>query len=312
MTVDRFVAERSAEWAELAQLLDAARGRPERLGPARLRRLGGLYRAAAADLATVRRRWPAEPEVARLEGLVGRARLAVYARSARRGSVRSFLATGYWRRVRERPGPLLASTVLLLGPIVVAGVWGATNPALASLMTGMATSTDLGLTGDASAVMSAEILTNNIQVTFLAFAGGITAGVVTALMLLFNGALVGVLGGVAVAAGYGQVFAELVVPHAVLELSCIVVAGAAGLRVGLALIDPGRRRRGEALVTEARTAAELALGTAPWLVLAGLVEGFVTPAGGGLVLALVVGFGLGALYWALVLWRGGVTAEPGP
>ena len=312
MTVDRFVAERSREWDELGQLLDAARGHPERLGPARLRRLGGLYRAAAADLATVRRRWPAEPERARLEALVGRARLAVYGRASRRESVRGFLLRGYWRRVRERPGPLWVSAALLLGPIVVAGAWGASDPALAALAPGMATSADLGLPGGASAAASAEILTNNIRVTFLAFAGGITAGVVTALILVVNGALIGVLGGVALAVGNGRVFAELVVPHGVLELSCIVVAGAAGLRVGLALIDPGRRRRSDALVSEARAAAELALGTAPWLVLAGLVEGFVTGAGGGLVVALVVGFGLGALYWVLVFRLGAVRAEPAP
>lgn len=312
MTVDRFVAERSPEWAELGELLDAARGHPERLGPARLRRLGALYRAAAADLATVRRRWPAEPELARIEALVGRARLAVYARSSRRASVRSFLSSGYWRRVRERPWPLLVSALLLFAPILVAGVWAATDPAMAALAPGMATSADLDLPSGVSAAMSAEILTNNIQVTFFAFAGGITAGVVTALVLVFNGVLIGVLGGIAAAGGNGRVFVELVVPHGVLELSCIVVAGAAGLRVGLALIDPGRRRRADALVAEARAAAELALGTAPWLVVAGLVEGFVTGAGGGLALALAVGLGLGALYWSLVFWRGAVTAEPAP
>jgi uncharacterized membrane protein SpoIIM required for sporulation len=214
--------------------------------------------------------------------------------------------------VRERPWPLAVAALLLFVPVLVAGLWGATNPALGSLATGMATSADLGLPGEVSAAMSAEILTNNIQVTFLAFAGGITAGVLTAVILVFNGALIGVLAGVAAAGGNGQVFAELVVPHGVLELSCIVVAGAAGLRVGLALIDPGRRRRGDALVAEARAAAELALGTAPWLVLAGIVEGFVTGAGGGLAPALAVGFGLGALYWTLVIWRGAVTTEPVP
>jgi uncharacterized membrane protein SpoIIM required for sporulation len=103
---------------------------------------------------------------------------------------------------------------------------------------------------------------------------------------------------------------ELVTPHGVLELSCIVVAGAAGLRMGWSLIDPGRRRRGQALAEEARAAAELALGTAPWLVLAGLVEGFVTPAGIGLGPALAVGFALGAVYWGLA-WRRG-RAGPAP
>ena len=60
----------------------------------------------------------------------------------------------------------------------------------------------------------------------------------------------------------------------------------------------------DALRAEARAAVEIVLGTAVWLVVAGLVEGFLTPAGKGLTVVLIVGFGLGALYWGLVLWRG--------
>jgi hypothetical protein len=74
--------------------------------------------------------------------------------------------------------------------------------------------------------------------------------------------------------------------------------------MGLALVDPGTRSRGAALRTEARAAAEMLLGTAAWLVVAGLVEGFVTPSGQGLGTVLVVGFGLGALFWACVFVLG--------
>jgi uncharacterized membrane protein SpoIIM required for sporulation len=91
----------------------------------------------------------------------------------------------------------------------------------------------------------------------------------------------------------------------VLELSCIVVAGSAGLGMGVALIAPGRRGRAHALRMEARRSVELVLGTAPWLVLAGVIEGFVTPAGLGLGTNLVIGVTVGAAYWALVLFRGG-------
>ena len=93
-----------------------------------------------------------------------------------------------------------------------------------------------------------------------------------------------------------------------LELSCIIVAGSAGLRLGWSIIDPGNRTRGEALRQEARAAIEIVLGTAPWLVLAGLVEGFLTPSGTGLATVTAVGLSLGAIYWGLVLWRG--TPEP--
>jgi hypothetical protein len=77
--------------------------------------------------------------------------------------------------------------------------------------------------------------------------------------------------------------------------------------MGWALVSPGHRRRGIALATEARVAVEIVLGTAPWLVLAGLVEGFITPRGLGLGPVIVIGATLGAVYWALVLWRGRPT-----
>jgi uncharacterized membrane protein SpoIIM required for sporulation len=114
----------------------------------------------------------------------------------------------------------------------------------------------------------------------------------------------GAVAGLAIGAGNGRPFFELVLAHGVLELSCIAVAGAAGLRLASAIVDPGTRSRMDALRTEARASVEIVLGTAVWLVVAGLVEGFLTPAGKGLTVVLIVGLGLGALYWGLVFWRG--------
>jgi uncharacterized membrane protein SpoIIM required for sporulation len=94
-----------------------------------------------------------------------------------------------------------------------------------------------------------------------------------------------------------------------LELSCIVCAGLAGLRLASAIVDPGTRDRGTALREEARAAVEIVLGTSAWLVVAGLVEGYLTPAGTGLTTVLIVGLGLGALFWGLVFWRGRPSLE---
>jgi uncharacterized membrane protein SpoIIM required for sporulation len=87
------------------------------------------------------------------------------------------------------------------------------------------------------------------------------------------------------------------------------VTAAAGLRMGAVLVDPGPRPRAAALAAEARSGVEVVLGTMPWLVLAGLVEGFVTGSGLGLGLALAIGFALGAVFWALALLRGAPTSD---
>ena len=320
MNLERFLRTREPAWNELAQIVAEARTRPDRLPPARLLRLGALYRAAAADLAYARRRFPADPAVATLEEFVGRARHLVYASERRSERLWGFLAHGYWARIRERPALLAISALLLFVPAGLAALWAHGDPAdAAQVMPGRfdglteprTEGTDLGLTAGEAGTFSARIFTNNIQVTFVAFAGGMTAGLATAAALVFNGLVLGVVAGLAVQAGNGSPLVQLVVPHGLLELSCIVVAGAAGLRMGWALVDPGRGPRGERLVQEARAAAELALGTAPWLVVAGLVEGFVTPEGLGVGGAMAAGVGLAAAYWALVcLPRRGDPAAP--
>ncbi|MBA2425587.1 MAG: stage II sporulation protein M [Actinobacteria bacterium] len=278
-----------------------------------MRRLGTLYRGAAADLALARRRYAADPVVGRLEALVGRARHLVYDAESRRGSVPGFFARDYWRLVRERPVLLALAWALLLGPAVLAGGWALGDPAAASgLVPGAYQSVtqprqagqDLGLTADEETVLSSQIFVNNIRVSFVGFAAGIAAGLGTAFVLVTNGVLLGTVFGLAIGAGNGVPLVELVFAHGVLELSCIAVTAAAGLRLGWALVDPGQARRSDAIVAQARPAVLIVLGTAPWLVLAGLVEGFITPAGLGLGPVLVIGGALGIVYWALVLWRG--------
>ncbi len=303
--------DREPDWAELEAALARAGGRSDRLGPHGVLRLGRLYRGAAADLALARRAFPEDPVVRRLELLVGKGRSVVYAEaSAERETVAGFLATGYWRRVRERPRPLAIAALLLFLPMALAVAWGVDDPGAAigvlpaEYQGERATSGDLAIAPDEQAALASQIFTNNLQVSFLAFAGGLLAALGTAVVLVFNGLIIGALMGIAIESGEGAVLAELVVPHGVLELTCIVVAAAAGLRVGWALVDPGPRPRKATFAAEARRSVEIVVGTAPWLVLAGLVEGFLTPTGAGLGVVLTVGIGLAALYWALVLALG--------
>ena len=169
----------------------------------------------------------------------------------------------------------------------------------------------IGLAAGQAATLSVTIFTNNIGVTFTAFASGIAFGVAPAFFLLYNGVLLGAVAGIAAATGHGTNVVELIIPHGILELSCIAVSAAAGMRMGWALVEPGPRRRTEALAAEAPRAVLLVLATAPWLVVAGLVEGFVTPHHLALLPALAVGVGIATPYWACVALVGRRVRAPG-
>jgi len=321
VTLDAFIEARRGSWTELEAQIERAKGRPERLGAEGVRRLGTLYRGAAADLALARRRFPTDPVRGRLERLVGRAALLVYEGRSRRTSIASFFKRDYWRTVAERPALLAGAWLLLLGPAILAAFWAMQNPdAATSFIPGdFAAATDppsdAGTTAAQEAVFSVELFTHNIQVTFLAFALGITLGIGTGLLIAFNGLLLGTIAGAAIEAGNGEAFAEFVIPHGPIELTCIVVTAAAGMRMGWTLVDPGRGERRPALAREARTAVLVVLGTMPWLVAAGITEAFVRSQGLPSGVLIAVGLGLFGLYWSLVFILGRTregTAPPVP
>jgi len=147
---------------------------------------------------------------------------------------------------------------------------------------------------------SALILTNNIQVTFLTFAGGITLGLLTVWILISNGVQLGAIFGLLQAHGLSGGLAEFVVAHGFIELSVIFLAGGCGLSLGDGLLRPGLFSRGAALVRRARVGVKLILGSAPLLVIAGLIEGFISPSGLPWPAKLAVGLATGLLlhlYW---------------
>ena len=244
MKVERFISEREGDWRELDELLRTRRR--ARSGARSVLRLAALYRGAAADLALARRGHPGDPVVARLESLVARARQVVYAEEIRRGSMRTFLSRTYWVHVRERPRVLALAAALLLVPALLAALWAIDDPGAAvGIVPGQFRGAvepvgDTGMSAGESAAFSSAVMTNNIQVTFLAFAAGIALGLGTALVVAYNGAILGAVAGGAIANGNGAEFAEFVTAHGVIELTCIVVAAAAGIRVGDAILSPGR------------------------------------------------------------------------
>jgi uncharacterized membrane protein SpoIIM required for sporulation len=270
-----------------------------------------LYRGAVADLARGRRASPRDPAVRALEDLVNRARATLYVSQSRSGSARRYFLTGYWRAVRSRGTIVALSCALLVGSAALACVWALHDPGAASGVVpgslaggGGGPDRAIGLAAGQAATLSVTIFINNIGVTFTTFASGIAFGVLPAFFLLYNGVLLGAVTGIGAATGHGTDVIELIVPHGILELSCVAVSAAAGMRMGWALVEPGARRRGEALAAEAPSAVLLVLATAPWLIVAGLVEGFVTPHHLALLPALSVGVGIAAPYWTCVALLG--------
>ena len=315
MKLTEFVSSQHEQWDELDALIAQCGNRGvNRLGAAGVRRFGQLYRSASGDLAFARRRWPGDPVIGRLERTVTRARGLVYSSTGAARAVVAFFRRDFWRSVLERPLCLLAAVVLLFGPALLSGVWAWRDPAAAGMFVPSQyreaaqrdRSEDAGDTPtvDQQSVFTSEIMTNNIRVTFFAFGGGLLLGLGTIYALLQNGMLLGVLSGLAISSGNGKPFFELILPHGLLELSCIAVGGAAGLRIAWAIIAPGHRRRSDALRVEAQGAVRMVIGASLWLVVAGLVEGFITPQRVGFGTATAIGVGLALVFWVLVVALG--------
>ena len=147
-------------------------------------------------------------------------------------------------------------------------------------------------------MMFGHYIMNNISIAFKCFAGGIFLGLGSLFFLAYNGIAAGSLAGYLTARGHGETFYSFVVTHGAFELTAIVLAGAAGLRLGHALLAPGRRTRRAALELAAREAAVLIYGVIAMLLIAAAVEAFWSSARW---IVPAVKYGVGGACWALVI-----------
>lgn len=284
-----FVARRQSGWQRLEALLSAADRRGLRaLRPAELQELALLYRATTTDLAAAQSRSYANDLRDYLNRLTARAHAYVYAESARPGwsRVAEFLATTFPREVRRSWRQVAATTAITVVSAIVAywlvslrasNVYALVPAELLPPTDVPLHDSNFGFDRTFSPVMASYIITNNIKVAMIAFAGGMTAGVVTFGAILENGLMVGGLGALYAQHGNGPDFWATIAPHGVIELTAIQFAGAAGFLLAQAIVAPGRLRRIDALKSNAQRAGILMLGVACMLVVAGTIEGFVTP-----------------------------------
>ena len=284
MTLERFVAERTPRWAELeAAVKRARRGRLRGMPAQEIERFGLLLRHTASDLAIARRDYPDAEVTAYLNTLCTRAHPMLYRGAPMRlSAVPAFYARGLPRTFRAAWPYVVASLALLAIGLLAGFVAVYLRPDLRSslvpqsLFDQMARGQIQANVPDAP-LAATFIIQNNIRVALVAFAGGVLLGLPTAFVLLANGWMLGTIAAAVHQGGYDLAFWSLIVPHGVIELSVIVIAGGTGLMLGAAILRPGHLRRGDALSIAARRAAVLALGMATLLIVAGTLEAFVSP-----------------------------------
>ncbi len=300
--MNRFIDQRKDNWQRLEDLLSMLEFSSLRgLSKMEVREFGELYRRAASDLAIARAETRDPKLVNYLNSLVIRAHGKIYrAESQGANLVWNFFAKDFPQAFR-RNWKFIA---LAFGVFLLFGIAGfilcytdqkfADTLGLNEIRVRAQTNEKWWLSlNDANQIGSSQILTNNILVSLMAFAYGAFFGIGTIYVLIMNGLSIGGVLGVCYKTNpeFGNALVTFMIGHGVIELSCIFIAAGAGMLIGYALINPGDLSRGAALKKSGLEAVRLAIGCACLLVIAGIIEGFLSPS----ALPPFVKFGTGIL-----------------
>ncbi|QWF79131.1 stage II sporulation protein M [Amycolatopsis sp. CA-230715] len=317
MDLDAFVTAHRAEWDRLAEL--TKRGRALR-GP-EADELVTLYQRAATHLSAARSGAPDPALLARLSSLVTQARAAV-----------TGTHNPAWREFglffsRRFPAALyrgrywwLACAAVFVVVTGLLGVWIAKDPHVQATlappeqvkaMTAPGGKYESYYSTGPAASFAAQVWTNNAWVAATCLFLGVLGGVPVVLALGQNALNVAAGLGLMTAAGRGDVFFGLILPHGLLELTAVFVAAGTGLRLGWTVLNPGNRTRATALAQEGRSVVVLALGLACVLLVSGVVEAFVTPSGLPTWARIGIGVVVEAAFLAYVFVLGGRAARAG-
>jgi uncharacterized membrane protein SpoIIM required for sporulation len=318
--IDAFVAANQTGWTRLQELTKRAR-RPARMSPGELDELTELYQRCGAQLAHARVAYAGDAVlVSRLTLLVGDTHAVLFGQRDGEAakSIARFATSTFPAAVVSLRRYIAVAALLTFVPWAVFQVWLSVSPRAFDLVAPDAVKEayinhefESYYSSQPAQNFATEVFLNNVRVAFLAFAAGILLCVVTALVLAINGANGGVAGGMFTHVGETGKFWGLILPHGLLELSAVVVAGAAGLRIGWALIDPGDRTRFAALTKEAHRAGNVVIGLVAAFLLAALVEGFVTGRPWSTAVRVGIGIAVFVLFWGWTIVFGVRAARAG-
>jgi uncharacterized membrane protein SpoIIM required for sporulation len=311
LSVNDFVKLREKDWKRLQELIRRRNGR-ETLTAAEVRELGTLYRAVNSDLAQARRDYKGQKVTLFLNQLLTRAHNYIYQPNVSdwRSIPRYFTQT-LPQTFRQTWIFTLTAFLLFAVPAVVGYRLAYTNPDVAEpldlvyireTLADNETWTDIPL--EERPYASAFIMSNNIRVSLLAFGGGMLFGLFSVYMLVVNGLMIGAVMGLAAHYGMGSTLVEFVIGHGVIELSVIFIAGGAGLQLGWALLNPGSYTRRDSLSLAGRRVIPLVIAAFPLLIIAGLIEGFISPSDATLAESATIGVVSGILLYGYLLLVG--------
>jgi uncharacterized membrane protein SpoIIM required for sporulation len=317
----RFREARSVDWLELEQRIRMIeRGRAGSLSDEDLFELPVLYRAALSSLSVARETSLDADLIAYLEALCARAYFVLYGvQPPLRRRIAAFFGAGWPLALRSLWRETLVAVLMMLLGAVAAYCLVASDPSwyhsivpedLAGGRGPQSSAAELrqGLYGGDSdetrnmlGIFATFLFTHNAQISLMCFALGFAFGVPTLLLLVYNGCILGAFLAVYVQKGLGLPLAAWLSIHGTTELFAIAIAGAAGLRIGMAVAFPGKLSRAAATTRAGRTAAFAMIGVVLMLAVAGLLEGV----GRQLITsdALRLGIGGGALAaWLLYFY----------
>jgi uncharacterized membrane protein SpoIIM required for sporulation len=310
-----WIEKRRPYWSRLEQLMDRVHDAGlKSLNRAELRELGLLYRQIAADLAVLRSDLSAVHFAGYLNQLLARAHNTIYSgHKTSHSAVLRFYRDTYPQVFRRNFNYVLFGFILFLGGAVIGSILTLQDSDFGLRIMGpqMVQTIERHEMWTHSVVAikplaSSAIMTNNLSVAFMTFAAGITAGLGTMYMIVFNGVLIGVIGTACAQAGMSLQLWSFVAPHGVLELPAIFISTGAGLRIAAGLLFPGVLPRRESLAIAGREAVQLLLGCVPMLFVAGLIEAFLSPTEVSVHMKFIFA---AATFTLLVAYLSGVTVR---